>query len=171
MNGALQKTTQNPPKMCILTISGYVSGWREHELLGSRPIRWHISMSPTEQSRHMSTAMWLSPDVQSYWEVLKSSPFRLHGDEIKRNLSCRFLKSEAHQARTKYKNHASNTRPHTLFFKMMFLKMLTVAFNSQQTMPGYLNHISNNKAPWATLFRMFGDKIFHWKPLDGAEWR
>lgn len=32
-------------------------------------------------------------------------------------------------------------------------------------MPGYLNHTLNNKAPWATLFRMFGDKIFHWKNL------
>ena len=47
--------------------------------------------------------------------------------------------------------------------------MLTVAFNNVQTMPGYLNHTLNNKAPWATLFRMFGDKIFHWKTLDGAE--
>ena len=124
VNGALQKTTQNPPKMYILTISGYVPSWREHELLGSRPIRWHISMSPTEQSWHMSTPMCLSPDIQSYWEVLKSSPFRLHGDEIERNLSCWFLKSEAHQAKTKYKNLTIQGPTH-YFLRWCFLKCLT----------------------------------------------
>ena len=36
-------------------------------------------------------------------------------------------------------------------------------------MPGYLNHTSNNKASLARPFRMFGDKISHRKPLDGAE--
>ena len=107
--------------MYILTISGYVPSWREHELLGSRPIRWHISMSPTEQSWHMSTPMCLSPDIQSYWEVLKSSPFRLHGDEIERNLSCWFLKSEAHQAKTKYKNLTIQGPTH-YFLRWCFLK-------------------------------------------------